>query len=78
MIVINKMMNVLKKYGFTKEANIVSKLFAPKQLEVEVSCPICLDDPDEDCVLCNGSGEIVSIVKDDNEDNRIQKELKIK
>lgn len=80
---ISKLINSLKKRGFEKEAGVLEEIFvepAPKHALV-TECPICGPDPkqaDPNCVLCDGSGELVSIVPDDDEDQRVLDELKLK
>jgi hypothetical protein len=41
-------------------------------------CPLCGNEPQPDCVLCEGMGELAAPSVDDEEDLRVQKELKLK
>lgn len=79
-----KIIQSLKKRGFEKEANVLEEIFAPEpphKKALVTECPICGPDPkqaDPNCVLCEGSGELVSVVPDDDEDQRVLEELKLK
>lgn len=77
---INKLINFLKRRGFVKEANILEDVFTePEQKKLITDCPICgPTKADSNCILCDGTGEIVSIVPDDTEDERVIEELKLK
>jgi len=78
---INKIIQSLKKRGFTKEANVLEEIFIPpthKKIELVTDCPICGSQPEPNCVLCDGTGELSSSVGDDDEDARVMKELELK
>jgi hypothetical protein len=76
---LTRFLHSLRARGFVKQANILETLF-PKNTETELvtQCPICGSEGQEGCLLCDGSGELVSALEDDQEDIRIQKELAIK
>lgn len=77
-----KIINSLRKRGFVKEAGILEDIFTtepPHKKALVTECPICGPvEADPNCVLCDGSGELVSIVPDDEEDKRIADALKLK
>lgn len=75
-----KLVQSLKKRGFTKEAHSLEEFLAvePEKNELITVCPICGNEPEPECVLCDGSGEIVSIAPDDMEDQRVKEELNLK
>ena len=77
---IHKIINSLRKRGLVKEANILEEIFVtpPKKVELVTQCPICGSEPDPECLLCEGSGELISQAPDDEEDQRVQKELGLK
>jgi hypothetical protein len=78
---IHKIIKSLKKRGFVKEANILEDLFIvepPRQTGIAVDCPICGGKKGLPCALCEGAGELVSAVPDDEEDQRITQELDLK
>lgn len=77
---INKVVGLLKKRNRQKESGIVDRIFGNRQLEVETICPICGNSsgPDPDCILCDGNGEIISDIEDDDEDKRVAEKLKTK
>lgn len=78
---ISKIIKSLKKRGFEKEAHVLEELFSvePAHKKVLVTdCPICGNEPDPSCVLCDGTGELSSAVGDDDEDQRVLDELKLK
>ena len=77
-----KLINSLRKRGFVKEANILEELFTVEpphaRTALVTDCPICGGQRGNKCELCKGTGELVSIVADDEEDQRIVEELKLK
>lgn len=77
---ISKIISLFKLRGLDKEANILETIFSdlPTKPQLISECPICGDMPEEDCVLCDGSGELFSTTPDDDEDQRILEELSIK
>jgi len=75
---LSKIIKSLRKRGFIKEANILEDLFEVKpspQMALITECPICGPEKGLPCALCHGAGELVSIVADDEEDQRVTKEL---
>lgn len=74
-----KIINSLRKRGFEKEANGLEEFLSiePKKMFI-ADCPICGDKPEPNCVLCDGTGELSSSVGDDEEDQRVLEELKLK
>jgi hypothetical protein len=75
-----KILKLLRQRGFSKEANVLEDLFSvepPHKKVLVTDCPICGNVPDPNCVLCDGSGELSSVVADDEEDARITDELKL-
>ncbi len=74
---ISKFIKLLLSRGFEKEAGFFEELFMPKPTPMEfvTSCPICGNEPSPECVLCDGTGELVSVVPDDDEDIRVIEEL---
>lgn len=79
-IFLNKMIVMLKKHGKIKESNFIENIFTKPILEIMMTCPICQDTQhtDPECVLCDGTGEIISVVDDDEDDKKVNEELKIK
>lgn len=74
---ISKFIKILFNRGFTKEAEFFEELLTskPTKMEYVTLCPICGNEPIPECVLCDGTGELASIVPDDSEDERVQEEL---
>lgn len=73
---LTKLLIILESRGVKKIAGIEELIEPSKNEDRNIECPLCdLTHPDPDCVICDGSGIIVSISPDDEEDKRVEIEL---
>jgi hypothetical protein len=76
---IQKLIQSFNKRGLTKQASILEEFIQEiPQEEIITPCPICGDEPEIECLLCDGTGILISTTPNDEEDERVQEELKIK
>ena len=79
---IHKLIQSLSKRGMTKQSSFLEDILIQESPtnRLLTQCPICDNDaPEEDCILCDGTGVLLSInTPDDEDDERVKKELNIK
>lgn len=75
---LRKIKSIFIKRNMLKAANLIDVILPVDEQADVTECPICEpDNIDAKCLICHGTGQMLSTTQNDEEDQRVMQELNI-